>query len=102
MVCGAAESLTRALAVDLAPLRVNVVCPGFVKTELWSDLPETERQAMHKRAEQNLLVGRTRRSSGGRFEAYLYLMKSGFSTGEVIVVDGGTSVALTARRRRIR
>ena len=91
-VCGAAESLTRALAVDLAPLRVNVVCPGFVKTELWSDLPETERQAMHKRAEQNLLVGRPGEALEVA-EAYLYLMKSGFSTGEVIVVDGGASVA---------
>jgi NAD(P)-dependent dehydrogenase (short-subunit alcohol dehydrogenase family) len=91
-VCGAAESLTRALAVDLAPLRVNVVCPGFVKTELWNDLPETERQAMHKRAEQNLLVGRPGEALEVA-EAYLYLMKSGFSTGEVIVVDGGASVA---------
>ncbi|KAF7346543.1 NAD(P)-binding protein [Mycena sanguinolenta] len=33
-VMGAVEVLTRALAVDLAPIRVNVVLPGIVNTEL--------------------------------------------------------------------
>lgn len=33
-VIGSVDSLTRGLAVDLAPIRVNVVCPGFVKTEV--------------------------------------------------------------------
>ena len=28
---GAVDALTRALAIDLAPIRVNVVCPGLVK-----------------------------------------------------------------------
>lgn len=31
---GAVEAATRGLAVDLAPLRVNVVSPGAVKTEV--------------------------------------------------------------------
>lgn len=31
---GAVDALTRGLAVDLAPLRVNVVCPGAVETEV--------------------------------------------------------------------
>ena len=33
-VIGSIDSLTRGLAVDLAPIRVNVVCPGMVKTEV--------------------------------------------------------------------
>lgn len=33
-VVGSVDSLTRGLAVDLAPIRVNVVSPGMVKTEV--------------------------------------------------------------------
>ena len=33
-ICGAAEALTRALVVELAPIRVNAVCPGPVITEM--------------------------------------------------------------------
>jgi NAD(P)-dependent dehydrogenase (short-subunit alcohol dehydrogenase family) len=90
-VCGATEALTRSLAVELAPLRVNLVCPGLVKTELWDGMPAEARQAMDQRAEQNLLVGRAGEADD-LAEAYVYLMKNGFSTGQVIVVDGGASV----------
>ena len=90
-ICGASESLTRALAVELAPLRVNLVCPGLVRTELWDVMPAAARDAMYQRAEQNLLVGRPGEPDD-LANAYLYLMKTGFSTGQVIVVDGGASV----------
>ena len=36
--CGAVESFARALAIDLAPTRVNVIQPGFVDTPLLDDL----------------------------------------------------------------
>jgi NAD(P)-dependent dehydrogenase (short-subunit alcohol dehydrogenase family) len=90
-VCGATEAMTRALAVELAPLRVNLVCPGLVKTELWDSMSTEAREAMYQRAEQNLLVGRPGEADD-LAEAYLYLMKNGFSTGQVVVVDGGASV----------
>ena len=90
-VCGAGESLARALAVELAPLRVNAVCPGLVRTDLWNSFPAQERQAMDEHAQQRLLVGRIGEAPEVA-EAYLYLMKNGFSTGEVIVTDGGASV----------
>lgn len=35
-VAGAVESLTRALALEMAPIRVNTVCAGMVKTPLWA------------------------------------------------------------------
>lgn len=35
-VLGSVDAITRGLAVDLAPIRVNVVCPGLVKTEVCS------------------------------------------------------------------
>jgi NAD(P)-dependent dehydrogenase (short-subunit alcohol dehydrogenase family) len=33
-VIGAVDSVTRGLAVDLAPIRVNMICPGYVVTEV--------------------------------------------------------------------
>ncbi|KAJ5635559.1 uncharacterized protein N7484_008872 [Penicillium longicatenatum] len=37
------DGLTRALALDLAPLRVNVVHPGATETEIWGPTPEERR-----------------------------------------------------------
>lgn len=47
-VCGAMEALTRALAVELAPLRVNSVSPGLIATNLWQNMSETDRTAMYE------------------------------------------------------
>lgn len=88
-ICSAMEGLTRALAVELAPIRVNAVSPGVVKSPLWDAMSEKDREAMYRAAGAALPVGRV-----GEVEdiaqAYLFLMKEGFSTGQVIVVDGGT------------
>lgn len=87
-ICGAMEALTRALAVELAPIRVNVVCPGVVKTELWSGMTESDRAAMYRDIGRKLPVGRVGEADD-LAQAYLYLMREGYSTGQAIVVDGG-------------
>ena len=90
-VTSAVEGLTRALAVELAPLRVNAVSPGVVRTGLWKNMTEQERDTMYENVGKNLLVGRV----GDPEEiahAYLYLMQEGYSTGQVIVVDGGATL----------
>lgn len=87
-ICGAMEALTRALAVELAPIRVNAVSPGVVKTELWSGMTEAGRAAMYSDIGQKLPVGRVGEAQD-LAEAYLYLMRERYSTGQVIVVDGG-------------
>ncbi|MDR3693907.1 SDR family oxidoreductase [Mucilaginibacter sp.] len=84
----AIEGLTRALAVELAPIRVNAVCAGMARTELWSNIAEAEREAMFMDYGSKLLTGSVGEATDIA-EAYLYLMKGGFSTGQVIVVDGG-------------
>jgi NAD(P)-dependent dehydrogenase (short-subunit alcohol dehydrogenase family) len=87
-VCGAIVSLTRALAVELAPIRVNAVSPGVVRTNLWQNMPERERDGMYESVGKALLVGRV----GEAYEiarAYLFLMQEGYSTGQTLVVDGG-------------
>ncbi|WBO62738.1 SDR family oxidoreductase [Streptomyces camelliae] len=87
-LCGAMESLTRALAVELAPVRVNAVSPGLVRTELWRDLPEEMREGLFRSSAESLPVGRVGEPADAA-EAYLYLMRGSYSTGSVVVVDGG-------------
>jgi NAD(P)-dependent dehydrogenase (short-subunit alcohol dehydrogenase family) len=81
---GAIEHLTRGLAVDLAPVRVNAVCPGVILAERWAKASAEVVDQMTRR----LLVRR-----GGdpdeAAQAYLYLMRGGYTTGQVLIVDGG-------------
>ena len=46
--CGAISSLTRALAVELAPIRVNAVSPGVVRTNLWQNMQDGDREALYE------------------------------------------------------
>jgi NAD(P)-dependent dehydrogenase (short-subunit alcohol dehydrogenase family) len=87
-ICGAMEGLTRALAVELAPTRVNIVAPGVVKTPLWAAMKEADRDALYRQTAATLPVGHV----GGAeeiAEAYLYLMRQTYGTGQVLRVDGG-------------
>ncbi|KAH8112589.1 short-chain dehydrogenase/reductase SDR [Phellopilus nigrolimitatus] len=88
-VIGAVDSLTRGLAVDLAPVRVNVVSPGLVKTELWDPVATEVKEKMFGEAERTLLV-RHVAEPDEIAEAYLFLMKCGYITGQRIEVDGGS------------
>src|SRR6202035_455720 len=56
-ICAAMEGLTRALAVELAPIRVNIVSPGVVRTPLWSNMTETDRKALYHETAERLPVG---------------------------------------------
>jgi NAD(P)-dependent dehydrogenase (short-subunit alcohol dehydrogenase family) len=87
-ICAAMEGLTRALAVELAPIRVNVVRPGVVRTPLWSDMTEADRDALYRQMEAKLLVGHVGEPEEIA-ESYLYLMRQTYGTGQVIVADGG-------------
>src|SRR6202789_1345532 len=49
-VCGTIEALARALAVELAPIRVNAVSPGVVRTNLWQNMSVPEREHLYESA----------------------------------------------------
>jgi len=88
-VCGTVEALTRALAVELAPIRVNAVSPGVVRTNLWQSMSADDREHLYESVGKSLPVGRV----GEPYDiaqAYLFLMQEGFGTGQTVVVDGGT------------
>jgi len=82
------EGLTRALAVELAPIRVNIVSPGMVKTPLWAGMLETDPEALYQQTAERLPVGHVGEPAEIA-EAYLYLMRQSYATGQVLVVDGG-------------
>ncbi|HYR14844.1 MAG TPA: SDR family oxidoreductase [Mycobacterium sp.] len=88
-VCGAMNALTKALAVELAPIRVNAVAPGVVRTPLWVAMSDADRQAMYDQAAQQLPLGRIGEVADIA-RAYLYCMEQEFGTGIVLTVDGGT------------
>jgi NAD(P)-dependent dehydrogenase (short-subunit alcohol dehydrogenase family) len=51
------HGMTRNLAVDLKPIRVNMVSPRPVDTELWKDFSEADKQAFFKSVEEKVPTG---------------------------------------------
>lgn len=85
---GALEALARALAVELAPIRVNVVSPGWVDTPIWDTLAgdaKSERLA----AMAARLPARRVGTPADLAAAYAAVLDNGFVTGTVVHVDGG-------------
>ncbi|EOD50814.1 putative short chain dehydrogenase reductase family protein [Neofusicoccum parvum UCRNP2] len=80
-------SMTRALALEMKPVRVNCVAPGAVDTGLWR-MPAEEKEMMMKGLEQKMPTGRVGRVEDVA-ESFLYLMKDGNVTGSVISTNGG-------------
>ena len=87
-ICSAMEGLTRALAVELAPIRVNIVSPGVVRTALWREMDESAREALYASEAGRLPVGHVAEASEIA-DGYLYLMRQTYATGQVLALDGG-------------
>lgn len=85
---GALESLARALALELAPIRVNCVSPGIVDTPIRAAMPDAARIEMLAKAAAALPV---RRVGLGEDIArqILAFMTNGFMTGSIVYLDGG-------------
>ncbi|KZL70008.1 short chain dehydrogenase reductase family [Colletotrichum incanum] len=93
---GAKDALARGLAVDMAPVRVNLVSPGATQTELmafafdnlkFGDLkadPEVVRDMFRSTSLLNRIG-----DPEDLAETYLSLMKNYFVTGTTLHVDGG-------------
>ncbi|NHM31372.1 SDR family oxidoreductase [Neobacillus terrae] len=84
----AIDGLVRGLAIDLAPIRVNVVSPGIVDTPIYAGMPDEQRQGMFSGIAQQLPVGRIAQPEDIA-ESYVYLAKNGFTTGTAVLIDGG-------------
>ncbi|KAL4738781.1 short chain dehydrogenase [Aspergillus similis] len=83
------EGLARGLALDLKPLRVNLVMPGVVHTELFSGLPDAAVQAILQSAREKNLTGTVGRPED-LAESYIYFMKDHYITGSIVASNGGS------------
>lgn len=92
-VNGAVEALGRALALELAPVRVNVLSPGIVRdTEAYAGMPEEAREGMFAAASARMpagLVGGPDSVAGPA----VALLASPYATGVVLDIDGGGLLA---------
>jgi NAD(P)-dependent dehydrogenase (short-subunit alcohol dehydrogenase family) len=88
---GAADTLTRSLAVELAPIRVNAISPGVIDTGAWDALGE--------QGKSDMFADQAHRNPAGRIgtaadiaDAVLFAMTSTFLTGVTLAVDGGEAL----------
>jgi NAD(P)-dependent dehydrogenase (short-subunit alcohol dehydrogenase family) len=87
-VNGALDALVRALALELAPARVNALSPGWVETPFWDAFAGAAKaQRLADRA-RSLPVSRNGRPEDVAHAA-VFLLENGFVTGTVLHVDGG-------------
>ena len=89
---GALESLARALALGLAPIRVNAVSPGVIDTPIRAAMPEEARRDMLAKTAAGLPVGRVGQGEDIARQI-LAFMANGFATGSIVYIDGGALVS---------
>jgi NAD(P)-dependent dehydrogenase (short-subunit alcohol dehydrogenase family) len=87
-VNAALEGLVRALAVELAPIRVNAVSPGWVDTPIWSFVAGDKKAETLEAMARRLPVGRVGQADDIA-DAIAFLMGNGFTTGTTLHVEGG-------------
>lgn len=86
------HGMTRNLALDLKPIRVNLVSPGVIDTELWKDMSAEAKEVLFKRMAEKHPTGRVGKPEEVA-EAYLWLMKDTNVTGFVASSDSGIKLA---------
>ncbi|MEV5596487.1 SDR family oxidoreductase [Streptomyces sp. NPDC052496] len=87
--CNAAiEGLGRGLALELAPVRVNVVSPGTIDGDLWARRPAADREAAFTQYRRDTVLHRLG-TEDDIAHAVLFLFTNGFTTGSTLYPDGG-------------
>lgn len=86
--CNAMIAASKALAVELAPIRVNVIVPGIVRSPLWGSMSADEQEALYQQSASSLPLGRVGEPDDIA-KAYLAVIDQDYATGTTTVVDGG-------------
>ena len=84
----ALESFSRTMAVELAPIRVNAICPGPFDTEVLRRAMGPDHEAVIERLGASLPLGRIGRPDEIA-HAILFLMTNTYTTGITLRIDGG-------------
>lgn len=90
-IAGSFGYLAHALALELAPTRVNVISPGWVDTPMFDELAGPAKASYFESMAARLPSGRIA-TPADIAPAYVYAMESDFTTGQTIHVDGGQSL----------
>jgi NAD(P)-dependent dehydrogenase (short-subunit alcohol dehydrogenase family) len=85
---GAVDFLTRWLAVELAPIRVNAISPGVIDTGAWDSLGDEGKRDYFKHIAENNPARRIG-TPDDIADAVLFAMTNTFLTGVTLKVDGG-------------
>ena len=86
---GAIESLGKALAVELAPVRVNVVSPGTIESPFrWEGGTDEARELAYEEYKKICLLNRIGQVDDVA-HSVIYLMTNNFTTGSTLYPDGG-------------
>jgi len=84
----ALETLAQGLALEMAPLRFNVVSPGIIDTPTRAAMPAEARKTMLENVAKSLPVKRVGQAEDCA-EQILLMLRNTFMTGSVVYVDGG-------------
>ncbi len=84
----AVEALSRSLALELAPIRVNTIRPGFLDTEFWDVLPAETVDEIRAKVRANFPARRLG-TAADVGHAAVFLMTNPYVTGTVLEVSGG-------------
>lgn len=86
-VGNAVEGFVRAIAPEIAPRRINIVCPGLIDTPMFPQQGEA-REAMLARATANTLIPRAG-TADEVASAILFAIQNDYMTGSTIDIEGG-------------
>lgn len=88
----ALENLSRGLALELAPIRVNTVSPGPVDTPMWDRYGPEQKRKFLEGAASHVPLRRVAQPEEIA-EIILFFMTNSFVTGTVVPLDGGSTLA---------
>lgn len=91
---GAIESMTRAMAVELAPfgVRVNCIAPGFIKTKMSAKALDNDPERKNKVLSRTPMGILGEPSDIADAVYYFASNEAKFTTGTILPVDGGNSI----------
>ena len=84
----ALETLAQGLALEMAPIRFNVVSPGIIDTPTRAAMPAEARKAMLENVAKSLPVKRVGLAEDCA-DQILLMLRNTFMTGSVVYIDGG-------------
>ncbi len=87
-ICGAMDAFTKAMAVELAPIRVNNIAAGIIDTNLWGNLSQEDKESFFSHLEKTLLLKRVGQPVDVA-DTFVFLMKQEYITGQSLIIDGG-------------